>query len=93
MKKKLIISMGVLLLFLLAITKVTVKIEGELYLSCEETNVTFPFKHSISTRMYGLPTVKKEGEKRAEKMMASFEKMLEGANAEYEIIEIKITPF
>jgi hypothetical protein len=93
MKKKIIIIFSALLLliFLIGIKRVTLRVEGELYLSCEDTTVTFPFKHSVSTRMFGIPNAKKAGEIKAETLMDSLENMFEGAEAEYEIKNVTLT--
>jgi hypothetical protein len=89
-KKYLILGSFALLLLLIGLIKVTIKIEGEIYLSCEDTKVTFPFKHSVSTRIMEVPFAKKEGVMRAESLMISLEKMLDGATADYEIKKVEL---
>jgi hypothetical protein len=91
MKKKLVIILStfVLLITLVGLVRITLRIEGEVYLSCENTTTTFPFKKSISTRVFGIPSAKKTGEAKAESIMVSLENMIEGATAEYEIQNIK----
>jgi hypothetical protein len=91
MKKRLIIILSafVLLTFLVGITKVTLKVEGEIYLTCEDSMATLPFKKSISTRMFAITSVKKAGVAKAESLIVSLENMFEGATAEYEIKNVK----
>lgn len=92
MRKTLIILGSILLLIIFTgLIKVTVKIEGEVYLSCEETKVTLPFKKSISTRLYAINSAKKAGEERAEMLMNSLENNFMGATAEYEILDITLS--
>lgn len=87
--KFIILCVSILLAILIGFIKIPLKIEGEVYISCEDTTVTFPFKKSVSARLFAINSAKKAGEERAESMMKSLENMLEGATAEYEIISIK----
>ena len=74
----------------MGLTRITLRVEGEVYLSCGDTIATLPFKRSISTRVFGVMNAKKMSEEKAESVMNSFEKMLDGVTAEYKIKTIKL---
>ena len=91
MKKRIILLLILITLVVaVGLTKITLRVEGEVHLTCEDSIAILPFKRSVSTRVFGVINAKKMSEEKAESVMNSFEKMLSGVTAEYEINSIKL---